>query len=228
MKRRNTLYVLIAVLAIAISGSIGGTLAWLIDSTDEVVNTFTVGNIDITLTETGANQNDDIWEKSYKMVPGDVIEKDPVVTVLKNSEKCYVFLQITESSNLAQYISYMVLEDNNAEDGFNGWVSYDATGYENIYYRIVEVASTDTSFNIIGYQDEEKVTEQTTDDDAVVENKVLVKGSVTKTDMDNLEKEGATLPTLSFKAAAVQFENRTLPQAWDLVKSNFQTTQETN
>lgn len=228
MKRRNTLYVLIAVLAIAISGSIGGTLAWLIDSTDEVVNTFTVGNIDITLKETGASQNDDIWEKSYKMVPGNVIEKDPVVTVLKNSEKCYVFLQIIESSNLAQYISYMVLEDNNAEDGFNGWVSYDATGYENIYYRIVETASTDTSFKIIGYQDKEKVTENKADDDTVVENKVLVKGSVSKTDMDNLKKEGATLPTLSFKAAAVQYENRTLSQAWDLVKSNFQTTQETN
>ena len=43
-----------AVLAIVlvVGGVVGGTVAWLIATPDPVVNTFTYGDIDITLTET--------------------------------------------------------------------------------------------------------------------------------------------------------------------------------
>lgn len=42
--------VLLAV-ALLIGCGIGGTLAWLMDTTPAVTNTFTVGNVDITLVE---------------------------------------------------------------------------------------------------------------------------------------------------------------------------------
>ena len=52
-KQRNRRIALTACLMIAVMvASIGGTLAWLTDQTGPVTNTFTAGNIDITLDET--------------------------------------------------------------------------------------------------------------------------------------------------------------------------------
>ena len=64
--------------------AIGGTLAWLTDRTNPVVNTFTVGDINIELKES-ENLN-------LKMVPGNTIAKDPKVTVKADSEACYLFV----------------------------------------------------------------------------------------------------------------------------------------
>ena len=64
----------------------GGTLAWLMAKTDPVINTFTVGDINIELKETtGSN---------YKIVPGSSQAKDPTVTVKAGSEECYVYVLI--------------------------------------------------------------------------------------------------------------------------------------
>ncbi len=66
--------------------AVGGTLAYLMDITGEVKNTFTVGDINITLAETtGAN---------YKIIPGGTEAKNPVVTVEKGSEKCWVYVSV--------------------------------------------------------------------------------------------------------------------------------------
>ena len=78
----------IAIVVIALSlciFAIGGTMAWLFDS-EQVSNTFTVGNIAIDLTEPSFEAN--------KIYPGAVIPKNPTITVKANSEECYVFAMI--------------------------------------------------------------------------------------------------------------------------------------
>ena len=65
MKKKAWLSALAVVLVLCCA--VGGTLAWLTQKTDAVVNTFTVGDINITLTET---------EREYKMVPGNTIDKE--------------------------------------------------------------------------------------------------------------------------------------------------------
>lgn len=94
MKKKLTLVVsLLLVMAL----SIGGTLAYLTDKTDAIENTFTVGNVTIELTETfntdtdGENGND-AW--TGKIVPGATVDKDPTITVVEGSEKCYVYALI--------------------------------------------------------------------------------------------------------------------------------------
>lgn len=68
---------------------VGGTFAWLMDKTDAVKNTFTVGKIDISLSEnTGTN---------YKIVPGVNIDKDPAVKFEADSEACWLFVKIDEA-----------------------------------------------------------------------------------------------------------------------------------
>lgn len=83
--------VLLAVVLL-IGGTIGGTLAWLSAQTNEVTNTFTVGKITITLTETTG--------ENYKIVPGGTEAKDPKITVQSGSEKCYVYALVTNNVKL--------------------------------------------------------------------------------------------------------------------------------
>ena len=70
MKTKKLVTAVAVVLVLCMT--VAGSLAWLFDTTDEVVNTFTVGHVDIKLAETTTN---------YKMIPGGTIAKDPEVTV---------------------------------------------------------------------------------------------------------------------------------------------------
>lgn len=54
---RRMLFTLALVLVVAVA-SVGGTIAWLKVETTPVVNTFTVGDINITLTETKGTVKD--------------------------------------------------------------------------------------------------------------------------------------------------------------------------
>lgn len=95
---------LLACAVLLVSLSVGATLAYL-TSTDEVENTFTVGDVQIKLdeakvnTETGKavepEERIDDGNKLVRMVPGRLIDKDPTVTVLAGSEDCYVRVKVT-------------------------------------------------------------------------------------------------------------------------------------
>ena len=133
-RRRNTLKpMLIAMAVVLLLGCVtGGTLAWLTSTTDPVTNTFTVGDINITLDETTSD---------YKMIPGYTIAKDPKVTVKANSEDCILFVKVTKSSNFDTYMTYSMAD---------GWkeLSNAETG-SLVYYRTVSSAATDTEFGVL-------------------------------------------------------------------------------
>ena len=65
-------FIALLALVLVIGCVAGGTVAWLVATTDTVTNTFTYGKINITLTET---------ERTYNIVPGVALDKDPKVTV---------------------------------------------------------------------------------------------------------------------------------------------------
>ena len=77
---------------------VGTTLAFLVDKTDPIVNTFTVGNVDIELTETDGNGNN-VTGNEYKLIPGHTYTKDPTVTVKKGSEACWLFVKVDPANN---------------------------------------------------------------------------------------------------------------------------------
>ncbi len=85
---------IVAMAAIAV---VGGTLAWFTD--DEVAtNTFTVGNVDITLTE--PNWEGSGSEDAPEVYPGEPLAKDPTV---KNdgANPCFVRIKVTGLDCLA-------------------------------------------------------------------------------------------------------------------------------
>lgn len=124
---------LVMALVLVLTCVIGGTLAWLTDRTGPVVNTFTVGDINITLAET---------KSDFKMVPGNTIDKDPKVTVKAGSEACWLFVKIGESTNLDDFISYSIA---------TGWTELES----GVYYREVAASTSDTIYSVL---DGDKVT----------------------------------------------------------------------
>ena len=188
MKKKTLALLLIAVLLIG--GAAGGTIAYLTDKTEKVVNTFTVGNVDITLEETTTD---------FKMVPGTEIAKDPKVTVLKGSVACYLFVKVEKSDNLDQFISYTIDSD---------WTAGTKTATEEgngipvgVYYR--EQAAIASDGNDAVYS-------------VLTNDKVKCLDTVTKAMMDALTE--ATYPTLTFTAYACQKDAvKDVVEAWGIV-----------
>lgn len=152
--KKKTLALVLA-LTLLVAGIVGGTLAWLTDQTAEVKNTFTVGDINIGLTETTAD---------YKMIPGNTIAKDPTVTVKANSEACWLFVKVTESTDLKDFITYAIAE---------GWTAL--PGVDGVYYREVPASAADQTFSVLA-------------GDAVT-----VKSDVTRTMLETAKTDAPTL-----------------------------------
>ena len=125
--KKKLMTVLALVLVIAMS--VAGTYAYL-TSADKVVNTFTVGNVQIKLDEAKANADgtlvpnaDRVKANSYKLLPGHNYKKDPMVTVLKGSESSYVKMTVTFSN--ASQLDAIFAPDGGADmtSIFNGYDS---------------------------------------------------------------------------------------------------------
>lgn len=99
-------------------GFIGTTYAWLVARTEPIMNTFTVGNINITLAESTPRNN--------RMLPGAIFTEDPKVTVKANSEDCWLFVKAAKSANFDTFL------DISAGDG---WIALE--GEDGVFYREV-------------------------------------------------------------------------------------------
>ena len=103
MKTRSKALLLTLCAVLLVAATIFGTMAYL-TSTDTVTNTFTVGKVNIKLDEAKANPDGSLVEgadrvkaNSYKLLPGHIYSKDPMVTVLSGSESSYVKMTVTFS-----------------------------------------------------------------------------------------------------------------------------------
>ena len=197
--KKKLFIIVVSILSIC-SFLVGTSVAWLSSKTDEVINTFTYGDINIKIeeTDTGDNDNNE-FTNEYKMLPGNKITKDPKITVLANSEDSYLFVEIKESENFKDFMKYELVE---------GWTLVEGT--ENVYVREITKSDKDQEFFVLK------------------DNTVTVLESVTKAMLNDLDKDGQTnYPTLSFTAYAVQRDSKieaidTAVEAWSIVSSNNQ------
>ena len=128
MKTRSKALLLALCAVVLVVATVFGTMAYL-TSTDEVVNTFTVGNVAITLDEAKANTDgslvanaDRVKANKYKLLPGHTYNKDPMVTVLSGSEPSYVKMTVT-FSNAKELDAIFAPNGANLTSIFNGYES---------------------------------------------------------------------------------------------------------
>ena len=94
MNKKKTIISAIVLLAIV---AVGGAIAYFTD-TDTKTNTFTVGNVDITLTEehwsTTDSNNNNIPDAAENIAPGVSVAKDPVITNVSATAPAYVYAKV--------------------------------------------------------------------------------------------------------------------------------------
>lgn len=202
-KRKTLTMVLCA--ALLVSATMFATIAYL-KSEDKVNNTFTVGDVKITLDEaevdlygTPVEGNKRVKANEYKLIPGHSYTKDPTVTVEANSEECYVRALVTINKREALY---NLPSDINIEDCFDineNWVfksetediGEDTYTYEFWYNTTVKTSSTD---NIL----------------PAVFEKIIVPESLTNAQLETLE--GLKIDVVAHAIQADGFD--TADDAW--------------
>ena len=141
---KKKILALCLVVALAATAIVGGTLAYFTDN-DNATNTFTVGNVDITLTEPN-------WEGSGsqdapEVYPSEALAKDPTV---KNdgANPCFVRIKVTgldclgDAGMITYRTNYVANKlGDNWEKGADGYFYYN---------KVLEVgAKTDALFDQI-------------------------------------------------------------------------------
>ena len=147
MKKVRNIIALLLCAILLVGASVAGTVAYL-TSDDEVVNTFTVGKVIITLDEKDIDDDDKAEDNvtvdnvtrdkanAYTLIPGKKYEKDPVIHVDPTSESCWVFVKVIndiekfEAETTTGENAYNKIADQIKKNGWNplGDVA-------NVYYK---------------------------------------------------------------------------------------------
>lgn len=143
MKTRTKALVLGLCAVLLVVTTVFATMAYL-TSKDTVTNTFTVGNVKITLDEAKVDVNGEkgdettrVKENQYKLIPGHFYTKDPQVHVDENSEDCWLFVKL--ENGLKNIIDTTTIEDQMTAEG---WTCIDTTNNIWAYQAIVSANAT--------------------------------------------------------------------------------------
>ena len=190
MKTARKVLILALCAVLLVSATIMGTMAYL-TSQAEVVNTFTVGSVAITLDETDVDGNAERdTANAYKLLPGHTYTKDPIIRVASTSEDCYLFVKVVDEIANIQAAKTVA-----AQMEEKGWKA--VNGVENVYVYTVnnENAAVSAGSNV-----------------PVFDNFKILDG-VTNTELANYQDK-----TITVTAYAVQkdgFEGKTAAEIWN-------------
>jgi len=206
-KARRALLALSLVL-VTMLVAVGGTIAWLTDYTTPVTNTFSVGDIEITLQE---HEYDDTknelkdtttttGNENYKIVPGVDLPKDPYVTVAATSEACWLFVKI-EETDWSNHLTY-TLDKTTQPGATTAWA--ELADNPGVYFIKVDATGENpANFNILA-KDEKG-------------NSITVSNQIKKDEITGT-------PKLTFTAYACQQANVTdAATAWSNIQANLPT-----
>ena len=147
MKKKTIALLLVLMMVFGVS--VGGTVAYLMD-TKTVTNTFTIGNVTITLDESlvtpygelakyvekndgskeivaladGETEKTSVTANSYKLIPGHTYTKDPTIHVGSTSEDCWLFVKIEIDAALKDAVELGAMTGWTAVAGNEGWYQY--------------------------------------------------------------------------------------------------------
>jgi len=192
MKKSRKIMLSCLVLAVIATFTVSPTFSWLSASSDVVVNTFAGGGISITIDESPTDENgektdgDRVTENAYKYTAGSVLDKDPTVTVLADSEECYV---------------YLCVKNQLPEEYFT--IDYNIAYWEEI---ATYEADNDTVWTVYRYK---SVVAQSGEDQALepIFTTVTVSSELTQEQIEALGTKTATVQAYAVQTASVEQED---------------------
>lgn len=192
MKKTLTIALsMVLVAAIAVTG----TLAFLTDDSEVLINKFKFGNTEVEIAEP-------TWdaalgeEEAMKVVPGETVDKDPTVTV-KGTEEVYVYAYVNNA--LADYVTIGAIDDAKWTPvvGLDGLYRYNDT-----VTPAADGTKLDPLFETVTIS--ETVTQK-----MLEENNPFTNGTITVQAYVHQAKEIGDTPVATADAAAVAFFTKT-------------------
>ena len=181
------------------------TMAFL-TSEDSVQNTFTVGEVTISLDELDVDDSDNDGSTTdrdkaneYKLIPGKTYTKDPTIHVGADSEPCYLFVKVENGLVNAEAEGNTTIA---AQMTANGW--YPVNGASDVYYY----GTANGIVAVNGGQDKVVFEEFTIDGDAVVANYHTLK------DADGNVTNGKAITVTAYAIQAEGFEKTDIASIW--------------
>ena len=207
MKKTRKILLMAACAVLLVCISVGATVAYL-TSTDQVVNTFTVGKVAIKLDEAKVDEDgkavipvERVKANSYKLMPGHEYTKDPTVTVLKGSELAYIKMTVT-FSKANELDAIFAPGGATLTDIFNG---YDSTNW------IAKGNTKDATANTRTYEFWYKEAVGAPDADVPLDalfDSITVPGTITNAQLDTIADM-----TITVNAYAIQKDGFASPDA---------------
>ena len=185
--------------AALVFGSVFATYAYLTD-TKSVTNTFTVGNVKITLDESdvdGSKTNVTTTGRdtanTYKLIPGTTYEKDPIVHVASDSENCYLFVKVVNEITAIEGDTKIA-----AQMAAKGWIAVD--GAENIYVYVGTAEGASAPLSVAA------------NSNITVFESFKIDGSVTNETLASYANK--TITVTAYAVQAEGFESATAAKVW--------------
>lgn len=163
MRTKTKALVLSLCAVLLVISTVFATMAFL-TSQDTVKNTFTVGEVSITLDEKDTDNSQTNTTtlgrdraNEYHLLPSQAYEKDPTVHVAKNSEDCFVYVKVTNgiAGAEAQTGTYNEVEYKSISDQIKdlGWTQLvvNNVAVDGVYYKTV--MKEDTNRDLIVFNE---------------------------------------------------------------------------
>ncbi|MCI6094700.1 MAG: SipW-dependent-type signal peptide-containing protein [Clostridium sp.] len=218
---KKKLLIMSVAMVLVCAFAVGMTIAYL-TSTDEVVNTFTVGNVRIQLDEADVDEYGEqlydsetgspaprVKANSYKLIPGHTYNKDPMVTVLRGSESSYIKMTVT-------FTKADALDAIFGTDGANLTSIFKGYNPANWIYK---GNTEDTTANTRTYEFWYKETVAAPTADVALDalfDSITVPGAITNTQLGTIE--GMTITVNAYAIQADGFDNE--DDAWAAYRAN--------
>ena len=139
-------------------GSVAGTIAYLTSTPGAVTNTFTVGNVTITLDEAKADKYGvadtsvaRVTGNEYKLIPSHTYDKDPTVHVAAESEACWVFVKVENGISTIEAAETNATKKIATQIANKGWTPLDTV--DNVFYRAVTAGEATTGIDLVVFED---------------------------------------------------------------------------
>lgn len=195
------LCVALAVLTVA-----GTTLAYL-TSQQTVTNTFTVGNVKITMDEKDVDNDTNTADNvaingeqrdkanSYKLMPGQTYTKDPIIRVDANSENCYLFVTVDNQISSIEATGNTTVA---AQMAANGWQAVE--NQTNLYVYIGKAEGASAPLAVAK------------SNNVPVFAKIVVSDDATNTSLEAVN--GKTIVVNAYAVQTEGFTNKTAADIW--------------
>lgn len=236
MKRTKKIVTLALAAMLLVSSTVAVTMAYLTSTTEVAKNTFTVGNVKITLDEYDYDNDDNTDDNvkitvdgkeevrdtanEYHLLPGQTYVKDPTVTIVEGSEESYVrmLVKVNNYSNLKAAFRQELYQEFYNGDVF--LLQKLVTGWDENTWISTKVVSVVDDVATYEFRYKEPVAGPAENNDKTIDGtrlpalfeEIVIPGTINNTDLANLKNV-----VIDVEAHAIQkagFENNEAA-AWE-------------